>query len=86
MTEQELRKYVQSNPQDEDAFQYYLSVIRFNYESMTEQELRNYVRRNPQDEDAFQYYLSIIRSRPGVLCTTDEEIEAELKRRINQQP
>ncbi|MCC5638942.1 hypothetical protein LC593_24550 [Nostoc sp. CHAB 5844] len=55
------------------------------YESMTEQELREYVRRNPQDEDAFQYYLSIIRSRPGVLCTTDEEIEAELQKRINQQ-
>ncbi len=56
-----------------------------NYESMTEKELREYVRCNPQDEDAFQYYLSIIRSRPGVLCTTDEEADAEMQRRVNQQ-
>jgi RNase P protein component len=51
---------------------------------MTEKELREYVRHNPQDENAFQHYLSIIRSRPGVLCTTDEEFEAELLKRINQ--
>ncbi|MEH2379944.1 MAG: hypothetical protein V7K27_13840 [Nostoc sp.] len=56
-----------------------------NYESLTEQELRDYVQRNPQDEDAFQYYLSIIRSRPGVLCTTDEEADTEMQRRVNQQ-
>ncbi|NMG06224.1 hypothetical protein [Brasilonema sp. UFV-L1] len=56
-----------------------------NYKAMTEQQLREYVRRNPQDEDAFQYYLSIIRSRPSVLCTTDEEFEVELRKRINQQ-
>ena len=56
------------------------------YKEMTEQQLREYVRRNPQDEEAFQHYLSIIRSRPGVLCTTDEEIEIELQKRINSQP
>lgn len=56
-----------------------------NYESLTEPELREYVRRNPQDEDAFQHYLSIIRARPGVICTTDEEFEAELLKRINGQ-
>jgi hypothetical protein len=61
-------------------------VTKPNYESMTEQELRDYVRRNPDDESAFQHYLSIIRSRPGVLCRTDEEFDAELQRRINQQP
>jgi hypothetical protein len=61
-------------------------VTRQNYESMTEQELRDYVRRNPQDEDAFQHYLSIIRSRPSVLCTTDEEFEVELQKRINSSP
>ncbi len=56
------------------------------YEGMTEQQLREYVRRNPQDEDAFQHYLSITRSRPGrVTVTTDEEFEAELLKRINQQ-
>nr|MDZ8057564.1 hypothetical protein [Nostoc sp. EkiNYC01] len=31
----------------------------------------------------FQHYLNIIRSRPGVLCITDEEFEAELQKRIN---
>ena len=50
---------------------------------MTEQQLRKYVRQNPQDEEAFQHYLSIIRSRPGVLCTTDEEFDAELQKRIS---
>ncbi|MFQ4146874.1 MULTISPECIES: DUF6887 family protein [Chlorogloeopsis] len=60
-------------------------MTRQNYESMTEKELREYVRRNPNDENAFQHYLSIIRSRPGVLCSTDEEFDAELQKRINQQ-
>ncbi|MBD2501789.1 DUF6887 family protein [Anabaena azotica] len=53
-----------------------------NYQAMTEQELRDYVRRNPEDEDAFQHYLSIIRSRPGVICTTDEEADAQMQRRV----
>ncbi|WP_375478762.1 DUF6887 family protein [uncultured Nostoc sp.] len=57
-----------------------------NYESLTEQELRDYVRRNPQDEEAFQHYLNIIRSRPSVLCATNEEFEAELQKRINSSP
>ncbi|HYX15679.1 MAG TPA: hypothetical protein VE944_15185 [Nostoc sp.] len=56
-----------------------------NYQAMTQKELRDYVRRNPQDEDAFQYYLNIIRSRPGVFCTTLEEADAEMQRRIGQQ-
>lgn len=55
-----------------------------NYTTMTEKELREYVRHNPQDEDAFQYYLSITRSRSSVLCTTDEQFEAELLKRINR--
>ncbi len=28
LSETELRKYIKSHPQDEDAFQYYLSIIR----------------------------------------------------------
>ncbi|MEA5593220.1 DUF6887 family protein [Rivularia sp. UHCC 0363] len=28
LTEAELRKYIKSHPQDEDAFQHYLSIIR----------------------------------------------------------
>jgi len=28
MTEQQLRQYVKQNPQDENAFQHYLSIIR----------------------------------------------------------
>ena len=28
LNEAELRKYIKSHPQDEDAFQYYLSIIR----------------------------------------------------------
>lgn len=53
-----------------------------NYEHLTEAELRQYVKQHPDDEDAFQYYLTIIRSRPGVVVSTDEQLEAELKKRI----
>ncbi|BAZ09670.1 hypothetical protein NIES4071_14800 [Calothrix sp. NIES-4071] len=36
-------------------------------------------------EDAFQHYLSITRSRSNsVLCTTDEQFETELLKRINR--
>ena len=56
------------------------------YERLTEAELREYVRYNPQDEDAFQYYLSIIRAKPGwVVTRTEEEFEAELRKRIAQE-
>lgn len=60
-------------------------MTQSNYEGMSEQQLRDYVKRNPQDEEAFQRYLSIIRSRGGVVCRTEEEIDAELRKRINQQ-
>jgi hypothetical protein len=60
-------------------------MTQSNYEAMTEKQLREYVRLNPQDEDAFQHYLSIIRSRSGrVIVSTDDEFEAELRKRINQ--
>jgi hypothetical protein len=54
------------------------------YSTLNEQELRQYVISNPQDEEAFQYYLSIMRAKPGVVVSTPEQLEAELKRRINQ--
>ncbi|MEH2003899.1 DUF6887 family protein [Nostoc sp.] len=38
---------------------------------------------NPQDEEAFQHYLSIMRAK-RVVVSTPEQLEAELKRRINQ--
>ncbi|NJM72579.1 MAG: hypothetical protein HC862_21860 [Scytonema sp. RU_4_4] len=57
-----------------------------NYEQLTEAELREYVRRNPEDEDAFQHYLSIIRAKPGrVITRTEEEFDAELRKRIAQE-
>ncbi|MEH2184157.1 DUF6887 family protein [Nostoc sp.] len=54
------------------------------YLTLNEQELRQYVILNPQDEEAFQHYLSIMRAKPGVVVSTPEQLEAELKRRINQ--
>jgi hypothetical protein len=53
-----------------------------NYQQLTEAELREYVKKHPDDEDAFQHYLTIIRARPGVVVSTDEQLEAELKKRI----
>ncbi|MBN3872782.1 DUF6887 family protein [Nostoc sp. JL33] len=54
------------------------------YLTLNEQQLRQYVILNPQDEEAFQHYLSIMRAKPGVVVSTPEQLEAELKRRINQ--
>ena len=44
-----------------------------------------YVRTHPNDTEAFHKYMDRLDARPGVLCTTDEEFEAELIKRINQQ-
>jgi hypothetical protein len=37
---------------------------------------------HPQDEEAFQHYLSLVRARPGVVVSTSEQLEAELRKRI----
>ncbi|RUT08485.1 hypothetical protein DSM106972_016530 [Dulcicalothrix desertica PCC 7102] len=56
-----------------------------NYEQLSESELRNYVKQHPDDEDAFQHYLAIMRAKPGrVVVSTDEQLEAELKKRLNK--
>lgn len=56
-----------------------------NYEQLTESELRKYVIQHPDDEDAFQHYLAIMRAKPGrVVVSTDEQLEAELKKRLNK--
>ena len=55
-----------------------------NYKQLSEIELRKYIKSHPQDEDAFQYYLSIIRKRPNsVVVRTDEQLKAELRKRLN---
>ena len=55
----------------------------FDYKQLTEPELREYIKSHPQDEDAFQHYLSIMRAKPGrVVVSTDEQLEAELKKRL----
>ena len=51
---------------------------------MSDEELLNYVRTHPHDKEAFHMYMDRFAQRPGVLCTTDEEIEAELIKRIKQ--
>ncbi len=54
-----------------------------NYKQLSEIELRKYIKSNPQDEDAFQYYLSIIRKKPNsVVVSTDEQLKAELRKRL----
>lgn len=53
-----------------------------NYQQLSEPELREYVKQHPDDEDAFQHYLTIVRARPGVVVSTDEQLEAELKKRL----
>ncbi len=59
-------------------------MTQADYQSMDEKQLRNYVKQNPNDEDAFQYFLTIIRAKPGrVIVSTDEQFEAEMRKRIN---
>ncbi len=55
------------------------------YQQLTEAELRKYVIQHPDDEDAFQHYLAIMRAKPGrVVVSTDEQLEAELRKRLNK--
>ncbi|MEH2022052.1 DUF6887 family protein [Nostoc sp.] len=55
-----------------------------NYQAMTNEELRDCVRYYPKDVEAFHILMDRLEQRPKVIFTTDEEIEAELKKRINQ--
>ncbi|MGB3650616.1 MAG: hypothetical protein WBA41_05325 [Rivularia sp. (in: cyanobacteria)] len=54
------------------------------YMQLSEAELRKYIKSHPEDEDAFQHYLSIIRKKPNsVVVSTDEQLRAELRKRLN---
>ncbi|MGB6298707.1 MAG: hypothetical protein WBF90_21340 [Rivularia sp. (in: cyanobacteria)] len=58
-------------------------MSNLDYKQLTEAELREHIKSHPQDEDAFQHYLSIMRAKPGrVVVSTDEQLEAELKKRL----
>jgi hypothetical protein len=52
------------------------------YSQLSEKDLRRYVIEHPSDEEAFQHYLSVVRRKPGVVVTTDEDFERELRKRI----
>ncbi len=55
------------------------------YLNLSEKELREYVKTHPKDEEAFQHFLKLMRAKPGrVVVSTDEQLEAELQRRISQ--
>lgn len=54
------------------------------FEQMSDKELLAYVRTHPEDTAAFHKYMDRLSARPGVLCTTDEEFEAELRKRIGR--
>ncbi|GAB1540924.1 hypothetical protein NUACC21_35930 [Scytonema sp. NUACC21] len=60
-------------------------MTQSNFDAMSDSELLNYVRTHPSDTIAFHKYMDRLDARPGVLCTTDEEFEAELRKRIAQQ-
>lgn len=59
-------------------------MTQINFDQMSDKELLAYVRTHPQDTEAFHKYMDRLNERPGVLCTTDEEFEAELRKRISQ--
>ncbi|MEH2069331.1 MAG: hypothetical protein V7K47_14410 [Nostoc sp.] len=53
------------------------------YLSLNEVELRQYVISHLLDEEAFQYYLRIMRAKPGIVVSTGEQLEAELRKRLS---
>ncbi len=55
-----------------------------NLDALSDKELLAYVRMHPEDKEAFHLYMDRLSSRPGVVVTTDEELEAEMRKRINQ--
>ncbi len=57
-----------------------------NYQAMSDDQLRDWVRYHPDDVEAFHLLMDRLDQRPKVICRTDEEFEAELIKRINQQP
>lgn len=59
-------------------------MTQINFNEMSDKDLLTYVRTHPQDTEAFHKYMDRLNERPGVLCTTDEEFEAEVRKRINQ--
>ncbi|MBW4504208.1 MAG: hypothetical protein KME57_32780 [Scytonema hyalinum WJT4-NPBG1] len=55
-----------------------------NFEEMICQELLTYVRTHPNDTEAFHRYMDLLQTVPGrVVVTTDEELEAEMRKRIH---
>jgi hypothetical protein len=53
---------------------------------MTRHELLAYVRTHPDDTEAFHKYMDLLQTTPGrITVTTDQELEAEMRKRINQQ-
>ncbi len=56
-----------------------------NYQAMSDEQLRDWVRYHPDDVEAFHILMDRLDQRPKVVCRTDEEFEAELIKRINQQ-
>ncbi len=59
-------------------------MTQLNFDEMSDKELLNYVRTHPNDTIAFHKYMDRLDARPGVLCATDEEFEAELRKRIEE--
>ncbi|OYD98837.1 hypothetical protein CDG77_04075 [Nostoc sp. 'Peltigera membranacea cyanobiont' 213] len=54
------------------------------YKAMSDKDLLAYVRSHPEDTEAFHTYMDRLAARLGVVCTTEEEIQAELSKRINK--
>ncbi len=52
------------------------------YLNLNYQELKQYVKSHPDDEEAFQHFLTLMRAKPGVVVSTPEQLEAELKKRL----
>ncbi len=61
-------------------------MINSQYQIMSNEELRDWVRYHPLDVEAFHTLMDRLDQLPKVLCTTEEEIEAEFLLRLNNKP
>ncbi|MBW4435343.1 MAG: hypothetical protein KME28_27455 [Pelatocladus maniniholoensis HA4357-MV3] len=52
------------------------------YLNLNYQELKQYIKTHPDDEEAFQHFLTLMRAKPGVVVSTPEQLEVELKKRL----
>ncbi|MBW4509711.1 MAG: hypothetical protein KME64_24830 [Scytonematopsis contorta HA4267-MV1] len=60
-------------------------MMKSDFQEMSMERLRAYVLEHRDDDEAFYVFVDRLQASPNrVVCTTPEEIEAELQKRISK--